>query len=68
MHTLGAMGVASQSYLRAGVSVLLGLVVLGEQLSATVLIGLVVTIVGVALINWPARKPHITPSPRTAIP
>ena len=56
IHTLGAMGVASQSYLRAGVSVLLGLFVLGEQLSATVLIGLIVTIVGVALINWPAKK------------
>lgn len=68
MHTLGAMGVASQSYLRAGLSVVLGLVVLGEQLSATVLIGLVVTIVGVALINWPARNPHAAPSPRTAIP
>ena len=68
MHTLGAMGVASQSYLRAGLSVLLGLVVLGEQLSATVLIGLVVTIVGVVLINWPARNPHTAPSPRTAIP
>jgi drug/metabolite transporter (DMT)-like permease len=56
IQTLGAMGVASQSYLRAGVSVLLGLVVLGERLSATVLIGLIVTIVGVALINWPAKK------------
>jgi drug/metabolite transporter (DMT)-like permease len=56
MKTLGAMGVASQSYLRAGLSVLLGLVVLGEQPSATVLLGLTVTIVGVALINWPARK------------
>ena len=56
IHTLGAMGVASQSYLRAGVSVLLGLFVLGEQLSATVLIGLIVTIVGVALINWPAKR------------
>jgi drug/metabolite transporter (DMT)-like permease len=55
IKTLGAMGVASQSYLRAGVSVLLGLIVLGEQLSASVLIGLVVTIVGVALINWPVR-------------
>lgn len=62
MRTLGAMGVASQSYLRAGVSVLLGLIILGEQLSATVLIGLVITIVGVALINWPARKPK-TSSP-----
>lgn len=57
IKTLGAMGVASQSYLRAGVSVLLGLIVLGEQLSASVLIGLIVTIVGVALINWPVRAP-----------
>jgi drug/metabolite transporter (DMT)-like permease len=56
MQTLGAMGVASQSYLRAGVSVLLGLVVLGEQLSATVLIGLTATIAGVAMINWPMKK------------
>ena len=56
MKTLGAMGVASQSYLRSGVSVLLGLFVLGEQLSGTVLLGLVVTIVGVAMINWPTRE------------
>jgi drug/metabolite transporter (DMT)-like permease len=56
IKTLGAMGVASQSYLRAGISVLLGLVVLGEQLSATVLIGLVTVIAGVALINLPAKK------------
>ncbi len=68
MHTLGAMGVASQSYLRAGVSVLLGLIVLGEQLSATVLIGLVITIFGVALINWPARQPRISSLPGTTNP
>ncbi len=68
MHTLGAMGVASQSYLRASVSVLLGLIVLGEQLSATVLIGLFVTIIGVALINWPARKQRISSSPGTTHP
>ena len=71
MHTLGAMGVASQSYLRAGVSVLLGLIVLGEQLSATVLIGLIVTIVGVALINWPTAKsgkPRISASLGTTNP
>ena len=56
IKTLGSMGVASQSYLRAGVSVMLGMVILGEQLSGTVLIGLAIIIVGVALINWPARK------------
>ena len=68
MHSLGAMGVASQSYLRAGVSVLLGLIVLGEQLSATVLTGLIVTIAGVALINWPARKPRTSSSFGTTNP
>lgn len=61
MRTLGAMGVASQSYLRAGVSVVLGLVLLGEQLPGTVLLGLTVTIAGVALINWPARKRSTKP-------
>ncbi len=63
IKTLGAMGVASQSYLRAGVSVLLGLIVLGEQLSATVVIGLAITIVGVALINWPVRRPQAVAVP-----
>ena len=56
IKTLGPMGVASQSYLRAGVSVILGLLILGEQLSGTVLAGLVVIIAGVALINYPAKK------------
>jgi drug/metabolite transporter (DMT)-like permease len=56
IKTLGPMGVASQSYLRAGVSVLLGLIILGEQLSGTVLAGLAAIIVGVALINMPAKK------------
>jgi len=55
IKTLGAMGVASQSYLRAGVSVLLGFLVLGEQPPPSVLVGLGITISGVALINWPAR-------------
>lgn len=61
IKTLGAMGVASQSYLRAGFSVLLGFLVLGEQPPPSVLIGLVVTIAGVALINWPARQPPAAP-------
>jgi len=54
--------VVSQSYLRAGVSVLLGLIVLGEQRSATVLIGLTVTNVGVALSNWPLERQGKTES------
>jgi drug/metabolite transporter (DMT)-like permease len=56
IKTLGPVGVTSQAYVRAGISVLLGLIVLGEQLSPTVLIGLVTIILGVTLINVPAKK------------
>jgi drug/metabolite transporter (DMT)-like permease len=51
VKTIGSMGVASQSYLRAGVSVLLGIFVLGEQITWLIAIGLVAVILGVALIN-----------------
>lgn len=56
VRTLGSMGVASQAYLRAGLSVILGVVVLGEQVTAVLVLGAVATIVGVALINIPARR------------
>jgi drug/metabolite transporter (DMT)-like permease len=56
VRTLGSIGVASQSYLRAGVSVLLGIVALGEQINASIGIGLVAVILGVALINLPGRQ------------
>lgn len=55
LRTLGSMGVASQSYLRAGVSVLLGAIVLGEQIALTIGAGLLAVILGVAAIN--ARRP-----------
>jgi drug/metabolite transporter (DMT)-like permease len=59
VKTLGAMGVASQSYLRAGVGVLLGVVLLGESVSMPVGFGLAAAILGVALINHrPRPKPH----------
>jgi drug/metabolite transporter (DMT)-like permease len=50
-RTLGSMGVASQGYLRAGVSVLLGVVVLDEQFAPLVGLGLLCVILGVAAIN-----------------
>jgi len=56
MKTLGSMGVASQSYLRAGVGVVLGIVVLGERFTPVVGLGLVVVIASVVLINLPDRK------------
>ena len=56
VRTLGSLGVASQSYLRAGIGVILGVVLLDETLSASVFTGLATAILGVALINWPVRK------------
>lgn len=56
MRTLGSLGVASQAYLRSGVSVLLGVVFLGEELTWGIGLGLMSVIVGVAAINWPARS------------
>jgi len=52
-RTLGSMGVASQSYLRAGVSVLLGMAVLGEKVAPAIGLGLLAIILGVAAINVP---------------
>lgn len=54
--TLGSMGVASQGFLRIGVSVLLGILFLGENLSGLVMLGLIAALTGVALINWPQKK------------
>ena len=51
VRTLGSLGAASQAYLRAGVSVLLGVVLLGERPTAEVGFGLALTIIGVAAIN-----------------
>ena len=55
VRTLGSMGVASQSYLRAGIGVLLGLLLLGETFTLPVAAGLCSAIAGVGLINWPTK-------------
>ena len=55
VRTLGSMGVASQSYLRAGIGVLLGIIFLGETFTLPMALGLGTAIMGVALINWPSR-------------
>ncbi len=57
IRTLGSLGVASQAYLRAGLGVVLGVVVLGETLTPPVAAGLCAAILGVALLNtsWKPR-------------
>ena len=56
LNALGSMGVASNSYLRAGVSVLLGVLFLGEHLSPAAAGGLALIVIGVVtIIGGPAR-------------
>ncbi len=54
VRTLGSVGVASQAYLRAGVGVMLGMVLLGETLRPTTLLGIGLALAGVLAINIPA--------------
>jgi drug/metabolite transporter (DMT)-like permease len=56
IQTLGSLGVTSQSYLRAGVGVLLGVFLLGEHITPIIGLGLLFAIIGVAAINLPNRK------------
>jgi drug/metabolite transporter (DMT)-like permease len=51
VKTLGSLGVASQAYLRAGWSVLLGALVLGEAITIQVAIGLAAIVIAVSAIN-----------------
>lgn len=51
VKTLGSMGVASQSYLRVGVGVGLGVLLLGETVTWSVAGGLICVVIGVAAIN-----------------
>ena len=57
VRTLGSMGVASQSYLRAGVGVLLGVSILGEQITLSAGVGLICVVLGVIAINAPVSIP-----------
>ncbi|MGE0847529.1 MAG: DMT family transporter [Flavobacteriaceae bacterium] len=58
--TIGSMGAASQAYLRAGISVVLGMAVFGESFRPEIAAGLVLAVAGVAMINWP-RRPAAAP-------
>jgi drug/metabolite transporter (DMT)-like permease len=51
IRTIGSMGTASISYLKPGVGVLIGYVLMGEPLTWTLAIGLAAILFGVAAIN-----------------
>lgn len=55
LGSLGPLGVASQAYLRQAVGVGLGIAILGERPGAIVFAGVALAIIGVILVNRPAR-------------
>ena len=57
MNTIGSLGTASVAYLRAGVAALIGVMLLGEPFTASLVIGLVAVVIGVAAINGQLRWP-----------
>ena len=57
IQTLGSVGTTAQAYLRVPIGVALGVLLLGERLSATAWIGLACVVVGVAAMTIPARRP-----------
>jgi drug/metabolite transporter (DMT)-like permease len=56
IQTLGSVGTTAQAYLRVPIGVALGVLFLGESLTATAWIGLACVVIGVAAMTIPARK------------
>lgn len=56
IQTLGSVGTTAQAYLRVPIGVAVGVIFLGESLSATAWIGLACVVLGVAAMTIPARK------------
>jgi drug/metabolite transporter (DMT)-like permease len=56
IQTLGSVGTTAQAYLRVPIGVALGVLLLGERLSATAWIGLSCVVVGVAAMTIPAKR------------
>lgn len=58
VRTLGALAVSSGSYLRAGFSVLFGVLLLREDLNASLVVGLVLILLGVGVVTGHVRWPR----------
>jgi drug/metabolite transporter (DMT)-like permease len=56
IHTLGSVATTAQGYIRVPVGVAIGVVFLGETVTATAGIGLVCVIAGVVAMTLPGRK------------
>jgi drug/metabolite transporter (DMT)-like permease len=61
IQTLGSVGTTAQAYLRVPIGVALGVLFLGESLSATAWVGLGCVVIGVAAMTIPAPKAAVAP-------
>lgn len=59
VNTLGPLGVTTGSYMRAGFSVVLGILLLGEALSPTLIVGFVMIFAGVAIVTGHLKFPTL---------
>ena len=66
IQTLGSVGTTAQAYLRVPIGVAVGVVFLGESLSATAWIGLGCVVLGVAAMTIPARNAAAVPEARVS--
>lgn len=57
IKTLGPVGTTSQAYLRVPIGVFAGVLILGEPVAGSAMIGLVLVVAGVAAITIPRKKP-----------
>jgi len=57
VRTLGALATTSGSYLRAGFSVALGILFLGESFTWSTLAGMILIIIGVVAVTVQLRQP-----------
>lgn len=56
LQTLGSVGTQAQAYIRVPIGVGIGMVFLGERLTSTALIGLLLIVGGVVAMTLPARR------------
>ncbi len=60
LQTLGSIGTQAQAYIRVPIGVAIGMIFLGERLTSTAAIGLMLIVSAVVAMTWPARKPAAT--------
>jgi drug/metabolite transporter (DMT)-like permease len=68
LGTIGSIATSAQAYLRIFVGVGAGVLFLGEELTASMVVGLVLTVAGVVAMTWPSASARSAAAPRAPRP